>query len=53
MPQEHLGLFDTPPSRRESWLGLSMVGVLAVASVAMMPGFYIYVGEVPKFVPVL
>ena len=51
LSHEHLGLFDTPPGRRESTFALAIVGVLFVVFVAVLPVCNLRLGEVDAFVP--
>ena len=53
MSQEYLGLFDTPPKRRESALGLAIVAVLFAAYLAVLPVIKIRLGDVPGLVPTI
>ena len=53
MQQERLGLFDTPPSRREIWLSLSLIGALVAAGLLAFPVLDVYVGESAPFIPTL
>jgi len=50
---EHLGLFDTPPRRREVWLSVSLVGMLAIVGLLVSPVISVPVGESPPFIPVI
>src|SRR4051812_9555947 len=49
--QERLGLFDTPPGRREMVMALAAVGVLSAASLAILPVRNIPVAEAAAFAP--
>ena len=51
LSQEHLGLFDTPPGRRESRFALAIVGLLVAVLLAVLPFANIRLGEVDAFVP--
>ena len=51
--QEHLGLFDTPPSGREVWLGASLIGLLLAVGLLISPVLDVRVGESPPFIPVV
>ena len=53
MSHEYLGLFDTPPSRRENALALAVVGVLFVAFLAVLPVANLPLGEVSPFIPTI
>ena len=51
MSQEHLGLFDTPPTRAENGLALAIVGLLSVAFLLVLPMKDLQLGDVVAFVP--
>ena len=51
MARENLGLFDTPPSRPEIRLGLSVVGLEFVALLAILPWQNIRLREIAAFIP--
>lgn len=53
MSQRHLGLFDTPPSRRDIGLAVAFVASLCFAFVLIMPFTRVRVGEIVAFVPVV
>ena len=53
MAQEHLGLFDTPPSPREYRVGAVVVGVLLAASLIVLPVRNVPIGELPAFIPIV
>jgi signal transduction histidine kinase len=53
LAHEHLGLFDTPPTRGESALALAIVGALFVAVLAVFPVASIQLGEVSPFIPTI
>ena len=53
MSQVQLGLFDTPPNRKELRLGFAIVGVVIVALVCVLPFRDIRLNEVTAFVPVV
>jgi signal transduction histidine kinase len=50
---EHLGLFDTPPDRRQVRLSLAVVAVLSFASIPMMLLRNVRLAEIDSFVPML
>jgi signal transduction histidine kinase len=47
----HLGLFDTPPSRRDIALAATLAGALVIAVLCLIPVANVRVAEVPAFVP--
>lgn len=51
MSQDHLGLFDTPPDRREVLLGIALVGLLFLATVLALPVSGIPFAVAPAFPP--
>jgi signal transduction histidine kinase len=51
--QKQLGLFDTPPDRREVAIGLAIVGLLILASLLILRVRDIPVGEVSAFMPMV
>ena len=53
MAGEHLGLFDTPPDRRQIQLSFTIVGALLVALLIIFPLRSVQLGEIKTFVPVL
>lgn len=53
MAHERLGLFDTPPDRREVRLSLAVVGLLLAALFFAFPLRGIQLGEVKAFVPLI
>ena len=53
MASEHLGLFDTPPERREIQLSLTIVGLMFAALLFVFPMRATQLGEIPVFVPLL
>ena len=53
MATESLGLFDTPPSRREVRVAQTLVGLLFLAFLAVLPVSGVPTGEVAAFVPVI
>lgn len=53
MAREHIGLFDTPPSRREVRLAVTLVGLQAAAFLLILPARNTPLGEAVAFVPVI
>jgi signal transduction histidine kinase len=53
MPHQSLGLFDTPPSRRDVRLALLVLGLLFVAFLVILPFRDVSLPEVRPFVPML
>ena len=53
MPQDHLGLFDTPPSPRQVRAGLTILGLLLVAALVIMPVRNLRWGEVDGIIPMV
>src|SRR5436190_24000096 len=53
MAHERLGLFDTPPSRRQTRLAIVVVSLLFLACLAVVPLSRLRLGEVAVFVPVI
>lgn len=53
MAHERLGLFDTPPDRREVLLSLAVVGLLFAAVVCAFPLRDTQLGEIKAFVPLI
>ena len=53
MSHEYLGLFDTPPNRRENAFAVAIVGVLFIAFLAVLPVSKIRLGEVLGLVPTI
>ena len=53
MSQDHLGLFDTPPDRRQIRFGLVIVGVLFAAFLLVLPVREIPLREIDAFVPTI
>jgi signal transduction histidine kinase len=51
--QERLGLFDTPPNRREIQAGFAVVAVLLAAFLLILPFRETRAGEIAPFVPVV
>ena len=46
MPKANLGLFDTPPTRGETQIGLAIVGSLLAAVLLIIPIINRQVGEI-------
>jgi len=53
VPQDHLGLFDTPPTRRQVRAGLTILGLLVVAVLIVMPLRNLRWGEVDGIIPMV
>ncbi|MFL6734365.1 MAG: ATP-binding protein [Sphingomicrobium sp.] len=53
MAEDNLGLFDTPPGRGETRLGIAIICVLFVALLVVMPVRDIPLGELNAFVPAI
>lgn len=53
MSKDHLGLFDTPASQRQNWLGLAIVALMFAAPLAIVPMRNVRLGEVGAFVPMV
>ena len=53
MPPDHLGLFDTPPTRQQSRFGVAAVGLMVVAIMLMWPVADIRWREIQPIIPVL
>ena len=53
MSKDHLGLFDTPPDRREIWFSLAMVGLLFAAFFVILPTRNVRLAQVDAFVPTI
>ena len=53
MPKANLGLFDTPPTRGETQIGLAIVGSLLAAVLLIIPIINRQVGEIQAFVPAI
>lgn len=53
MPHNHLGLFDTPPSRAEKALALMIVGAMFVALLCLIPVADVRLPEISAVVPVI
>lgn len=50
---EHLGLFDTPPTRQQIQLSLAILGMLSAALLLVFPIRATKLDAVPAFIPVL
>jgi len=53
MPQDHLGLYDTPPDRRQIWFGLAIVGLLFAALLLILPVRDIQLRRIDAVVPTI
>ena len=53
MSRDHLGLFDTPPDRRQIRLSLAIVGLLCTALLLILPERGLRLGEVTAFIPTM
>jgi signal transduction histidine kinase len=53
VPSDHLGLFDTPPDRKQVRLGLIIVGLQFVAFLAILPVANVRVGVFNPFIPLV
>jgi signal transduction histidine kinase len=53
MSQDRLGLFDTPPDRREIRLGLAIVGLLCAALLLVLPVRSVRLREFDAFIPMI
>jgi signal transduction histidine kinase len=51
--QDHLGLFDTPPDRREIRVGLAIAALVYLALAASFPLRDAHVGTIPGFIPAI
>jgi signal transduction histidine kinase len=51
--QDHLGLFDTPPDRKEIRFSIAMVGLMWAAVFLVLPIREVRVSEAPAFVPLI
>ncbi|KQY35835.1 hypothetical protein ASD38_04605 [Caulobacter sp. Root487D2Y] len=51
MPQEHLGLFDTPPTRRQVQFSLVIVGLLFAALLVILPVRDVPLRPIHAFIP--
>ena len=49
--QDHLGLFDTPPSRKQIRFSLAIVGLLFAAFLLILPVRDIRLREIDAFIP--
>ena len=53
MVQDQLGLYDTPPDRRETRLAIAVGGMLFAAALLILPVHYIQLREIDAFVPMV
>lgn len=53
MPQDRLGLFDTPPDRRQSLIGLAIVCLLCASFPVVYPARNVLWPQVDTFIPVV
>lgn len=53
MAQDFLGLFDTPPSRNEIRLSLTIVGLMLAALILILPARDIQLREVGAYIPIV
>ena len=51
MSQDHLGLFDTPPNRRETQLSLALVALIFAAFLLILPFRDVSLGQLNAFIP--
>jgi len=51
--QDHLGLFDTPPDRKEVRFSLAIVGLMFAALLLILPVRQVRLPEIAAFVPVI
>ncbi len=51
MSQDHLGLFDTPPNRRETRLSLALVALIFAAFLLILPFRDVSLGQLNAFIP--
>ena len=51
--RENLGLFDTPPDRREIRIGVVIVGLIYATLLAVFPLLDVRLGVIPGFVPTI
>ena len=52
LSQDGLGLFDTPPERRDIRSAIAVVALLSLALLAVLPFTNVRVGEITAFIPV-
>ena len=52
MTQDHLGLFDTPPSRRQIRSGIAIVVLTWLVMAVTLPVRDVRLGEIVAFVPI-
>ena len=53
MSQDHLGLFDTPPDRKQIRFSLAIVGLLFVALVLILPVRDVRLRQIDAFIPMI
>ena len=53
MTRDHLGLFDTPPDRRQIWFGVTIVGLLFAALLFILPVHDIQLRPIDTITPTL
>ncbi|RYE57248.1 MAG: GHKL domain-containing protein [Rhizobiaceae bacterium] len=53
MSQDHLGLFDTPPSRKQVRFALAIVGVLLATFLVILPVRNVGLREIHAFIPMV
>lgn len=53
MAQDHFGVFDTPPSRREKWLAIAIVIAVSLAVLLIWPARNVRLGEVNAIIPTM
>ena len=51
MARERLALFDTPPDRQETRIGMAAVGLILVILLASLPAYDVVIGPIPGFIP--
>lgn len=51
--RSRLGLYDTPPDRREIWLAVAVVGLLFTAFLLILPVHNVRLPEIDAFIPVI
>ena len=53
MPRDHLGLFDTPPDRRQTRFGLAIIGLMFAAPLLVLPVSDLRLRQVDAFIPMM
>jgi hypothetical protein len=53
VPPDYLGLFDTPPTRRQMRFGIAVVALMSVAILLTLPVSHIRWREIQPMIPVL